>query len=434
MINLKNDSVNLCSVGLLATFLVLLVSTTPGIAQEKPRVIISTDIGGTDDDDFQSLIHYLMYADRFHTEGLISSPHGRGRVSDIHHILGLYEQDLPKLRRHSLGFPSADELRAVTKQGELMRAPLKGWRQATEGSKWIVECAKRDSDQPLWVLVWGGLEDVAQALKDAPEIADRIRVYWIGGPNKKWSADAYHFVVANFPHLWMIEANATYRGWFVDDGTSAETNVRHFYEAHIRGGGNMGQDFKRYYGGVIKMGDTPSVAYLLQGDPEDPSGPSWGGSFVPMSHSSRRLYTWPSVTTDTLPTFSLMEWEFKGPAQSTEPDEPVFQLEIADQLFDGYDAGGGVYRVRFASKGKGRWDYVVHSNLDGLGGVSGTFVTVDPWPGERRLGDFDVTNWWTDSNEVGSFDGGHQGAGTVSRYQREFMNDWALRWEWLKAE
>lgn len=139
MINLKNDSVNVCSVGLLATFLVLLVSTTPGIAQEKPRVIISTDIGGTDDDDFQSLIHYLMYADRFHTEGLISSPHGRGRVSDIHHILGLYEQDLPKLRRHRLGFPSADELRAVTKQGELMRAPLKGWRQATEGSKWIVE-------------------------------------------------------------------------------------------------------------------------------------------------------------------------------------------------------------------------------------------------------------------------------------------------------
>jgi hypothetical protein len=29
----------------------------------------------------------------------------------------------------------------------------------------------------------------------------------------------------------------------------------------------------------IKMGDTPSVLYLLNGNPEDPEGESWGGSF-----------------------------------------------------------------------------------------------------------------------------------------------------------
>jgi len=33
------------------------------IPSEKPRVIVSTDIGGSDPDDFQSLIHYLVYAD-----------------------------------------------------------------------------------------------------------------------------------------------------------------------------------------------------------------------------------------------------------------------------------------------------------------------------------------------------------------------------------
>jgi hypothetical protein len=31
-------------------------------------------------------------------------------------------------------------------------------------------------------LVWGGLDDVAQALHDAPEIQDKLRIYWIGGP------------------------------------------------------------------------------------------------------------------------------------------------------------------------------------------------------------------------------------------------------------
>ena len=30
----------------------------------------------------------------------------------------------------------------------------------------------------------------------------------------------------------------------------------------------------------IKMGDTPSVLYLLHGDPENPESESWGGSFV----------------------------------------------------------------------------------------------------------------------------------------------------------
>lgn len=44
----------------------------------KPRVIISSDIGGTDPDDFQSMIHLMMYSDMFKIEGLISSPFGKG--------------------------------------------------------------------------------------------------------------------------------------------------------------------------------------------------------------------------------------------------------------------------------------------------------------------------------------------------------------------
>ncbi|MCM1163646.1 MAG: hypothetical protein NC339_05295 [Muribaculaceae bacterium] len=34
------------------------------------------------------------------------------------------------------------------------------------------------------------LEDVAQTLHDEPAIADRIRVYWIGGPNKRCALKA----------------------------------------------------------------------------------------------------------------------------------------------------------------------------------------------------------------------------------------------------
>ena len=54
---------------------------------------------------------------------------------------------------------------------------------------------------------------MAQALHDAPDILPRIRVYWIGGPNKKWGVNSYVYIVENFPDLWIIENNASYRGF-----------------------------------------------------------------------------------------------------------------------------------------------------------------------------------------------------------------------------
>ena len=32
------------------------------------------------------------------------------------------------------------------------------------------------------------------ARQRVPDIAQRIRVYWIGGPNKKWSVTAYVYI------------------------------------------------------------------------------------------------------------------------------------------------------------------------------------------------------------------------------------------------
>ena len=66
-------------------------------------------------------------------------------------------------------------------------------------------------------IVWGTLEDVAQALHDAPDIVSKIRVYWIGVPNKKWGANSYAYIARNFPDLWMIENNASYRGFITDN-------------------------------------------------------------------------------------------------------------------------------------------------------------------------------------------------------------------------
>lgn len=120
----------------------------------KPRVIVSSDIGGTDPDDFQSMIHLMMYSDIFQIEGIIASPYGEGRKENIWDIINLYEKDYDKLLKHSGDFPPPDSLRKICKQGATSGASFKGFTNPTEGSEWIIKCAKKERDQPLWILVW----------------------------------------------------------------------------------------------------------------------------------------------------------------------------------------------------------------------------------------------------------------------------------------
>ena len=142
----------------------------------KPRILISTDIGGTDPDDNQSMTHLLMYNDKFNIEGLVSSPsYGKGSKEEILRMIDLYAKDMPKLQQHQKGFASPEYLRSITKQGKQGSAPYAGYTNATEGSNWIIKCAKKKSSQPLWILVCGGLDDLAQALHDAPEIQSKIK-------------------------------------------------------------------------------------------------------------------------------------------------------------------------------------------------------------------------------------------------------------------
>ena len=76
----------------------------------KPRILISTDIGGTDPDDNQSMAHFLMYSEMFETEGLVSSPsYGHGSKQNLLDMIDLYEKDLPKLKKHIKGFPSPED-------------------------------------------------------------------------------------------------------------------------------------------------------------------------------------------------------------------------------------------------------------------------------------------------------------------------------------
>ena len=402
----------------------------------KQRVLISTDIGGTDPDDNQSMAHLLMYTDCFDLEGLVSSPsYGSGNKEEILRMIDLFEKDFPVLNKQIAGLMSPDSLRAITKQGRKGAAPYCGYATSTEGSAWIVECARRKSERPLWISVWGGLEDVAQALHDAPDIADNIRVYWIGGPNKKWSTNSYAYIVENFPDLYMIEANAAYRGFIAENKNSDEFNAG-FYDTYLKGAGNIGNDFIAYYKGIPKMGDTPALLYLMDGDPDDPQGESWGGSFMPVTRSPRPVFHRPTTAEDTVPIFSIIELHVNGPIKNDiAPDSVCFKMEIRNQVWDGYYLGDGDYVLRHSTYYTGTLPYKITSHIPGFPQYEAAITVENRWPGREHSTDYKVgSNWYTDKDDPTLFYKKHQGGQTVLKWRNAVMKDWGARLNLLKQK
>lgn len=388
----------------------------------RPRVIVSSDIGGTDPDDFQSMIHLLLCADDLDLEGLISSPYGPGRREHLLEVIDHYARDFSNLRAHSPRYPEPAVLRAMAKQGALASPGPAGVGAATEGSDWIVRRARFPDPRPLWVLVWGGIEDLAQALHDAPDILPRLRVYFIGGPNKMWTVDAYDYVARRHPRLWMIESNSTYRGWFVGGNQTGAWGNTAFVSAHVAGRGALGDYFASLLKGSIKMGDSPSVTHLLGADPGRPDAEGWGGRFVRAWDGRRAVFPRLTAVDDRVEIFSVVEIAVPLPAGMT-------RAHTARVLFDNRIPAavvndGVALRFRFAPRDAKVWPYVIRSDFAPLDGVEGAFTAVP-----LRGGPPSSThpNWWTDDPAPEVAEGVHAGARTVSRWRESFLRDFARR-------
>ena len=417
-----------------SSHLMVFADTNQEYVSVKPRILISSDIGGTDPDDNQSMVHLFMYSDLFELEGLVSSPSfGNGSKEEILRMIDIYEKDYPILHRNYKGLMSPKQLRKLCKQGRKGLAPYKGYDLSTEGSEWIVRCARKQSDRPLYVLVWGTLEDVAQALHDAPDIAGKIRVYWIGGPNKKWGVNSYTYIVENFPDLWFIENNASYRGLISSKKVDDDYN-KNFYDKFIKGAGHIGADFINYYDGLVKMGDTPSLLYMMNGDPSDPTGDSWGGSFEKINESPYTLFERNTTVKDTIAVYSVVEYQYDGPVLDESCiGNKYFTFRTDRQDWDGVYVGNGKYAVRYSPKQPDILTYITKSDVKELDGHQGTFVVSATWPGRKTQNSLPLgENWYSDRQDSALFEGKWQGSATVSRFRVDVLNDWADRLNVLK--
>lgn len=100
-----------------------IMSLSQAADYSKHRLIVTTDIGGSDPDDTQSLIHLLVCSDRFDIEGIISAPawvRHPDNTGKIHQLIDIYGKVRPNLAIHSNGYPETSHLHNIVARGQAM--------------------------------------------------------------------------------------------------------------------------------------------------------------------------------------------------------------------------------------------------------------------------------------------------------------------------
>jgi hypothetical protein len=273
-----------------------------GLAPEKPRLLVLTDIGG-DPDDRQSMIRLMTCANEFDIEGLIATAAGMpGELKEtvthpdlIREIVEAYGKVRPNLLLHRSDYPPAGLLLDRIQSGNPRRGVKNiGAGHDTAGSRWIAKIVDRDDPRPLNVTVWGGPTDLAQALwrarndrtaDECKRFVSKLRVHAIGHQD-----DTGPWVVEQFPDLFYILSKApdkhdmregAYRGMYLG-GDEALTS-REWVDVHVRQQrGPLGALYPTRTWtapnphGCLKEGDTPSWLYFLPTGLSDPAHPDWG--------------------------------------------------------------------------------------------------------------------------------------------------------------
>jgi 5S rRNA maturation endonuclease (ribonuclease M5) len=260
-------------------------------ANQKNRVIILTDIEA-DPDDTQSLVRLLLYANEIDIKGLIATTSVWKKTSvapeSIKKVIEAYGKVQSNLIKHESGFPEAEKLMDIVKQG-LPNYGMQGVGDGkdSEGSDWIIKVLMEDDERPLWISVWGGVNTLAQALykinnirseKEAKKLIAKLRVYAISDQD-----DSGIWLRNNFPDLFYIVSpgddygSATWNAInsFIEGIDNNKISNTWLAENIQQGHGPLGAVYPDVSWGM--EGDTPSWLSLLPNGLNEPEHPDWGG-------------------------------------------------------------------------------------------------------------------------------------------------------------
>jgi hypothetical protein len=272
---------------------------------ERQRVFVLTDIANEPDDE-ESMVRFLVYANEYDVEGLVATTstwlRNRTREDLIRRQLDAYAQVRDNLSKHATGFPTKEQLVAVTFSGQpAYGLAAVGEGKSSPGSRHLLAAADRADPRPLWVSVWGGANTLAQALDDARRersaddlktLVNKLRVYTISDQD-----DAGPWLRREFPDLFYIvspSGNDSMEYWRATwTGISGDRHYRNgpyhkfdlvdnpWLEANvIKNHGPLGALYPRL--AFIMEGDTPSFLGLIDnglGWAESPAYGGWGGRY-----------------------------------------------------------------------------------------------------------------------------------------------------------
>lgn len=273
-------------------------------ATEKHRVIVLTDIEN-EPDDAMSMVRFLTYANQWEIEGLVAttSRHQRDKTAAwrIREIVEAYGKVRDRLEQHEPDYPTSAYLLSVLKEGLAeygMNAVGEG--KDSPGSELIIQRVDQDDPRPVWVLVWGGPNCLAQALWKVQQtrsadalkgFVSKLRVYTISDQD-----DSGPWIRKTFPDLFFIASpgihplggyhHATwtgisgdkFHGRFAGGDFSIVDNP--WLDQHIRSKGPLGAEYPQTE--FLMEGDSPSFLYLIDnglGNAEHPDWGSWGGRY-----------------------------------------------------------------------------------------------------------------------------------------------------------
>ncbi|MGK6353547.1 nucleoside hydrolase-like domain-containing protein [Parapedobacter sp. DT-150] len=278
--------------------LVLLVSATPLLAQQgnksatakwfkkhveaqtsyKPRIINITDLGA-DPDDEQSLVRQLVSASEFDIEGLIVSTgcwkKSQSNTRMLDKIVAAYGEAYPMLRVHASGYPDPAYLKSISVLGQTGYGMGDvGKDKDSPGSDLIIASADKDDPRPLWVMGWGGMNTIAQAIWKVREtrspaafekFLSKLRLYDVLGQD-----DAGAWIAKNFPDVFYIRAKGVY-DWAPSD---------EYIDTCIQNNGPLGAVYPDRKWST--EGDSPAFMHVYPNglnDPEKIDQGGWGGRF-----------------------------------------------------------------------------------------------------------------------------------------------------------
>lgn len=334
-------------------FFIILILSDPGVSQ--PRVFVFTDINidSGDPDDRQSLVHLLWYSDELEIAGIVPDRWNAQGYEASMMVVDEYEKDFESYKFQEKGYPEPNDLR------DLIAKDLDHTFQL------FLKAASQKKD-PLYVLIWGNMENFGKVIRRNAELSDNIRLISIGTGlmyeqdiqhlpenwnrskpcmqlNWNGSGRAEIYNDPRFHDMWWLEINWTYNGMFTGH------EPRQMFEK-LAVYGAMGQHMvtiteNQPWAQYFRVGDTPSVLFVI--DPrnnlDNPTQSSWAGEF-----KNPFPYKRPNYFTDHN---GPIDWDYENPCNrwqnhreffdhakgTLENERPGMYKALLEKLDDLYD-------------------------------------------------------------------------------------------------